>query len=120
MKCFVIQLSFRNGFEIHSLVIYCIQLLCFLKIRQVFNLSYIYPNHMLQLKILQQKVIYEQKVVFCNSVLCYTNGKALNFPFFPHFGLLGSIGFIIELFFQPAGNSIAEEKCCLSTPDFFR
>ena len=27
-----------------------------------------------------------------------SNGKALNFPFFPHFGLLGSIGFIIELF----------------------
>ena len=42
---------------------------CFLKIRQIFNLSDIYPYHLLQLKILQQNVIYEQKIVFCHSVI---------------------------------------------------
>ena len=61
--------SFRIGFEIHSLVIFITGLPCFLKIRQIFYLSDIYPYHLLQLKILQQNVIFEQKIVLCHSVL---------------------------------------------------
>ena len=64
--------SFRIGFEIHSLMIFIIGLLCFLKIHQIFNMSDIYPYHLIQLKILQQNVIYEQKIYYFATVCSTT------------------------------------------------
>ena len=59
----------RNVFEIQSLVIFIMELPSFLKIWEIFNLSYIYPNH---LKNLKQNMIYEQKLVFYHSVSCFS------------------------------------------------